>query len=86
MQVKVKIHKRVLLSFEMEVQVEQNFDKEALVCAVHQYAPEEFDGWNQEGAAEYDSDKTGVPRDSVTHVERIMPYFDGLAGRIIEKP
>jgi len=86
MLVKVKIHKRVLLSFELEVEVRPGFDKDALIQAVHMYAPEEAEGWEQEGSAEYDADKTGVPRDSVAEVKSCAPYFDDDSGLIVEKP
>lgn len=87
MQVKVTIYKRVLLSYEIEVKVDPNFDKSALVQAVHEYAPDGAEGWEEAGAAEYDSDKhSGVPRAIVKEIGDKLPYFDGLAGRIIEKP
>jgi hypothetical protein len=87
MQVKVTIYKRVLLSYEIDVKVEQNFNGEALIQAVHEYAPDGAEGWEEAGAAEYDSDKhSGVPKATIKEIGGKMPYFDGLAGRIIEKP
>lgn len=86
MQVKVTIYKRVMMSFEVDVEVDPGFDKDALVQAVHEYAPDGPKGW-EELSAEYDSDKhAGVPKAIIKEIKGKLPYFDAGRCSIIEKP
>jgi hypothetical protein len=83
MQVKVKVYKRVLVSYEVEVNVREGYDKDSLIQAVYEYSPDSLDKWDDEADTDYD-DRGRVPKPELKELADKGLYFDGE--RIAFKP
>ena len=84
--VKVKIYKRVLLSYEVEVSACDDYDKENLVQAVHEYSPDHHSGWEDEGQSDYHEGKknsNGVPSPKVEEMEADGLFYDETTKSIV---